>query len=258
MKAWWYIGDKNWGDILTPVLIERLTGTIPERNLGPGTVLSVGSLFHWLRDHDVIWGTGAISATTVPKPFPRDVRFCAVRGPETRKALLSAGAFDVPEVYGDPALLTPYFFQVPTRPKVDLGVIPHYKDVGHFSVPEGTKIINIKAGITEVIQQVCSCRAIVSSSLHGIILAEAYDIPAAWLQVDGGVRLVGKHFKFVDYLQATNRENIPLVLASGTRLDPDHIPWLPPAQFDAQRLFATCPFNSLGYPLQGIPRKVIP
>jgi pyruvyltransferase len=46
---------------------------------------------------------------------------------------------------------------------------------------------------------------ILSSSLHGLILADAYEIPNKRLVI--GNRLLGSDFKFMDYYSTTNHED---------------------------------------------------
>ena len=55
----------------------------------------------------------------------------------------------------------------------------------------------------EVIDEILKCNKIVSSSLHGIVLAEAYGIPAKWEKYSDDV--LGNGFKFRDYLSGTGR-----------------------------------------------------
>lgn len=241
--AWWY-GGKNWGDILTPFLIQRLSGKRARRALRPGAHFVVGSILHRLRMESSVWGTGAISPRHIPKPLPSGVTFHAVRGPKTRAILQAAGA-EVPDIYGDPALLAPYLFQAEPCLKWDVGVIPHYNDTPVLQVPQSDSIqvINIEAGLNQVVQEVLSCACILSSSLHGLVLADAYGIPAAWLQVDEGARLVGRKFKFVDYLLSTGREPITTTVRGDQVLDPDKAQWLPKPDIDIQRLLDACPFK---------------
>jgi pyruvyltransferase len=256
MRAWWY-GGKNWGDILTPILIERLTGEPPVRALGPGTVLAIGSILHRLRARDVVWGTGAVSPAHFPHPIPPGVVFRAVRGPHVRAALMDAGA-KIPEVYGDPGLLVRHLYrpEVPVRYK--LGIIPHYIDkaaLAHLAADPETLVVDIEAGVEEVIRAVASCEKVVSSSLHGIIAGEALGKPTAWLRVDGCQRLVGATWKFGDYYASTGRLPLSAEMVSGGPLP--LLRWLPPPEIDLERLLAACPFNPRGLKLADIPCKVL-
>jgi pyruvyltransferase len=103
-----------------------------------------------------------------------------------------------PEVYGDPALLLPLICSE-SKKKYDIGIIPHYKEYAliknkypdHFVINLNNK--NPK----EVIKQITHCRSIISSSLHGIICAHAYGIPAAWVKFSDII--IGDDTKYKDY-----------------------------------------------------------
>lgn len=248
MKAYWYGDitssnphDRNWGDIITPIILKGLTGqNVVRISKGGGRVLAIGSILHRAHPRDIIWGSGVISPHHIP-PCTNTLKVFSVRGPLTRKLLQEAGA-DVPEIYGDPALLTPYFFDLSGISKThELGIIPHYNDmqaVQPLASPD-VKIIDICAGIEEVLRQVASCRTILSSSLHGIVLGDCFAEKTAWLQIDGGSGLVGRDFKFKDYLMGTGRDPQPTVRGVDGALT--SINWLPKPQIDLEALASVCP-----------------
>jgi hypothetical protein len=122
----------------------------------------------------------------------------AVRGPYTREQV-GAGC---PDVYGDPALLLPRF-HVPRFPKMHrVGIVPHYVDY-HLvkSIVKDCPVINVlNENPIEVADQICECEYIISSSLHGLIVANAYGIPAGWAEFSDDVN--GAGFKFHDYYAA--------------------------------------------------------
>jgi len=225
MNAWWY-GGENFGDITTPLLIERLTGAAPVRSRGQGALFAVGSILHKLTPGALVWGTGAADAGHVPKPFPKGAKVFAVRGPKTRAAVLAAGG-QCPEIYGDPALLLPFLVPRIVGPSRDVGAVIHYADRAHVALHEGVLHIDPCQPVLAVLKQIWSCKRIVSSSLHGLIVAEAYGIPSAWLQVDEGAHLVGRSFKFKDYGLSTGRDLAPLPMRSGETM-PVPREWLPP------------------------------
>jgi pyruvyltransferase len=142
-----------------------------------------------------------------------DATFLAVRGPMTRACILENNpGLNVPEIYGDPALLLPFIY-IPEKieKKYKIGIIPHYADkkfmedhqsgIDRF---EGNNIvIDIQGGWKDVIEKVLQCEIIMSSSLHGIIVAEAYGIPAIWAQWTKNI--IGGQWKFQDYFLGTGR-----------------------------------------------------
>jgi pyruvyltransferase len=200
---------ENLGDVLSQKLVERIVGAPvriyklgqkPEKKL-----LAIGSLLSFARDHDVIWGTGVNGKVTKKKDFKfttLDVR--AVRGPLTRKFLWDNFRIKCPEIYGDPALLIPYFFPEFTKkkkPKYDYIIIPHYSEEHLFPKDEWQNIVYSTEPWYEVLSKILNSRFVISSSLHGIIVAEAYGIPARLLVISKNEPL----FKYYDYYLGTNR-----------------------------------------------------
>lgn len=229
--AYWYRADHNFGDQMAPWLLEAVTGEIPiwVPWRSQGKILGVGSLMHYMQDGDVVWGTGAIRNAPV-EPHPK-ARILAVRGPLTRKLLHA----DVPEIYGDPALLLPRYYDQPQEELYDVGVIPHYVDKPFMQLPYDPSIlmIDVDDEWRIVVDNIRKCGSIVSSSLHGLIVAEAYGIPATW--VSAGDRLSGGTFKFHDYYLATGRE--PPAAVSWNGCLPRQPP-PPPPQIDLGPLIA--------------------
>jgi len=241
--AWWTGGYNNWGDLVTPFILGALTGGEVRRGHGPSSIYAVGSIIGKVRAGGRLWGAGLLSRKHLPVPFPDDVTVHAVRGPLTRNALLRAGV-TVPEVYGDPVLLMPYLLRSDTRPGTGIGIICHYHDAAYLGDVRGTRshrIIDIQAGLRAVLEAVLDCEAIVSSSLHGLVLAEAYGKQAAWLQVDRGRHLVGRDFKFKDYLSATGRRPLYNRVQQGRDLQLDRLRWLSPPCIDLQPLLDAFP-----------------
>ncbi len=243
IRAWWTSGYNNWGDMVTPFIMEALSGRRVVRGHGEGAIYAVGSIISNVQPGGRLWGCGLLSRRHVPSPFPGDVSVHAVRGPLTRQCLLRAGV-EAPPIYGDPVLLMPYLLKADGEPTTDIGIICHYNDAPHLGRVTGNsryRMIDIQAGLPDVIRAVLECEAIISSSLHGLVLAEAYGRRAAWLQVDRGRHLVGRDFKFRDYLLATQRRPVSNRAKGGAPLCLDHLEWLPPPVIDLQPLLSAFP-----------------
>jgi hypothetical protein len=196
VRVWWAKAPApgNLGDVLTPVILRGLgieARYAPQQN---AQLLAIGSIIRFATRH-AVWGSGAMRMTDKPSP---KARYLAVRGPLTRDVVRAAGG-DCPEVYGDPALLLPLFHNAPVEQKYELGVVPHYRDTEALTCAKlsGLPIAwPLHANPLAVVDRIRSCKAIISSSLHGIIVAHAYGIPAAWLY---SPRLNGDGTKFRDY-----------------------------------------------------------
>jgi pyruvyltransferase len=200
--------SNNWGDIIAPSLVRHFSGSSKieaTSNKETSKLVSVGSVMGMVRNGDLVWGTGIIQDRT-HLPLLGKPNFFAVRGPLTRSKLVEMG-HQVPEVYGDPALLYPMIYRPKIEPTHEWGIIPHYIDQGlpevDLLVAQGVKLIDICAGEKEFIDQLHSVKRVVSSSLHGLIAADAYCIPNARICLSS--RLVGGDFKFHDYALAVNR-----------------------------------------------------
>lgn len=217
LNAYWWPSN-NFGDTLTPIVLEWLTGEIPvhapRTGREPLSVLGIGSILHVIGENDIVFGSGSNKPSRAI-PWRMGVEFLAVRGPLSRKQLLESGYSNIPEVYGDPALLLPLIYD--PRDKIEkthkVGFLPHYvdKDIVLERYAENPdkekhfkeKLIDIQADWKTVIEEVLSCEKIVASSLHGIIVAEAYGIPAVWEQYSE--KIVGGDYKFQDYFLGTGR-----------------------------------------------------
>lgn len=235
----------NWGDKIAVPLAKRLHNgdvqSVPLTNsyFQPHYMVT-GSIVRFANEMTTIWGAGFIAADSLCSRAPRKVD--AVRGPMTRTKMMAQGIY-CPEVYGDPAIiwckLNPHLREASYR----IGYVPHYVDRGARvdSVAEDKDIVlDITKDPVEVM--VNQCEFIASSSLHGIILADAYGIPVTWLRISHGI--TGGEFKFRDYLATTGREPFdPIWLTPKTT--PDQImsaattaPHLP----DPEQLLDSCPF----------------
>jgi pyruvyltransferase len=217
LRHWTYSDTvQNFGDALSPYIVSRLIGQqyklICNGKRADKTLFAIGSWLHYATEEAHIWGTGL---RTDP-PMEQDATHCyntlhvhAVRGPMTRSFLLKRG-IDCPEIYGDPALLLPMFYSPRTNRELDgkVGFIPHCSDVKRRAEHEGYHFINPLDPVEHIIDQIASCSAIVSQSLHGLIVSDAYGVPNAWLYRP----LAEGTLKFIDYFASQNRE--PFVMSS--------------------------------------------
>lgn len=189
----------NAGDLVTPYLLDAWK--IPYRHVPqakPGKLLGCGSILRFAQREDIVWGSGIIARSNV---FHPEATFLAVRGPLTRKRVLALGG-KCPPVFGDPALLFPRIYKPKKRGGAGRGVVLHYCDWRNERIrsrwPQEQLICPLTSDPRKFIDRLCRFDEIVSSSLHGIIFAHAYGIPARWLRVSDS--LGGDDVKFADYL----------------------------------------------------------
>jgi len=222
IRALWFSSDKipNFGDKLTPYLIEKFTGEKPFRvneYCNKPYYMMSGSILDRSSHKAIIFGSGIIKKNeNIIKPK----EILAVRGPLTRKRLVELG-YICPEVYGDPALLLPLIYEPKTTKQYKIGIIPHYIDYNYVKNQIGKDndflIINIFDPIEKVIDDINKCEKTISSSLHGLIVSHAYNRPSLWVKFSDN--LAGDDTKFHDYLYSVSikpykplgfRSHIPL------------------------------------------------
>ncbi len=200
----------NFGDVLSVKLVERIINAPVEiykrtRLNNKKKLLAIGSIISFGLDNDIVWGSGINGKLLNSKHYnftTLDIR--AVRGPLTRQFLYNNFKIHVPEVYGDPALLTSYFFPEFTRkdePKYDYLIIPHYSDAHLFPKELYPNVVYPTDPWDEIIEKIVDSKLVISSTLHGLIVAESWGIPARMLKISNAEPL----FKYQDYYYGTNR-----------------------------------------------------
>ena len=220
IKCFYERNKTNFGDMLTPIILEWISGDKVEYIKGkePGKLLCIGSgMNRWLRPNDIVWGYGSRNTDQYgPIKVPAGVKFWAVRGKMTYENILKDNpGLKVPAVFGDPGSLMPRIYQPKVEKQYKLGFIPHYidKDVNAV-VDEEINIIDIQAEPYRVIDEINKCEVIVSTSMHGLIVSDAYGVPVVWLKVSD--KVLGAWFKFNDYFSSVGRgQHSPVVMMDG-------------------------------------------
>jgi pyruvyltransferase len=246
----------NWGDLVPFKIIQEFSKTnkITENDVfnvkDPGKmykIISTGSVMLYTNEESIVWGTGCIRPEGIGR---RPKKIYAVRGPLTREELLKRG-IDCPEIYGDPALLFPKIYNPEVEKKYEWGIIPHYieyESAEHRQIlknleNEGVKIIDICSGEKNFINEILEVKKVVSSSLHGLIMCDAYGIPNARVNISN--KLIGGHFKFKDYYMSVGREiDLGLQLTKNTKLkDLELLNLNTQIIFDFEKLLSSGPWN---------------
>lgn len=183
-----------------------------------GSVLTAG-----IQDATV-WGSGVLNAKLTYRLEKRKLDVRAVRGPVTRAILMDYG-YSVPEVYGDPAIIMPEIYKaVPLKNRKKYGLITH-KDYVLNEKYEENKIARLNIctdDYQDFLNQLVSVDVVISSSLHGIILAEAYGVPAVLLKPQIDI------VKYYDYYYSTGRINFPMAdsIEQAIQIKPVELPEL--------------------------------
>ena len=237
--GWKYYDNGNYpynlGDVLALPIVEFMLAKrgidINKKISKKAHLFTVGSGGLKSFQNATIWGTGIMKddfkGCWYEKYWYADHRHLdirAVRGPLTRDIYLRLG-HQCPEIYGDPGILMPLIYQPKiVEKKKEYMIIPQYvteTEVRKY-FPDDMIISMNTNDYQSVIDKIVSCKKVYSSSLHGIILAEAYGVPAVFFR---GVQAV-IDFKYKDYYASTGRFDVPMAnnLAEAFSAAPPAIP----------------------------------
>lgn len=211
-------GETNFGDLLGPAIAAHYGAPCRRSPPESAELLSVGSILHKCPPHfdGVVLGSGHISRDD-RSPNLEDAIVLAVRGPLTADKLAHAS----PVVLGDPGILTSKIWARPKSTDVTIGIVPHYADIDCPSTAEllrripNALLIDVRRPPELVVPAIAGCAAILSSSLHGLVVADSFGLPAAWLVL--GDRLHGGRFKFDDYHFGIGIRREPLSASQASR-----------------------------------------
>ncbi|MDR3127861.1 MAG: polysaccharide pyruvyl transferase family protein [Bifidobacteriaceae bacterium] len=196
----------NFGDILTGALVEKFFGQKLE--YAPplyANMAGAGSMLERLicqkqNNKPIVWGSGFI-LDDISKVDYNQAHFVLVRGRETLQRISNIPP-DITIALGDPGLIVDKIVPRLKNSKYRIGIVPHASEINLPVVKllaqiHDVKIINPVGTVEKVLQQIASCQYILSSSLHGLIAADAYSMPNIHLFLSD--KLHGGIYKFVDY-----------------------------------------------------------
>ncbi len=241
----------NLGDTLSPVIVNWM---LDRRGMSLSVpvgqtkhLLALGSLLGRGIFDATVWGSGVLEVSTLPRLKHQkgirsyDIR--AVRGPKTRGVLLDYG-FPCPAVYGDPGVLLPLISPAAyvAPPAGPVGVIFHRTtDLSDLELPRGCKRISIETSdYRQFVEELMGCSRVVSESLHGVILAESYGVPARAFLV--GDRVSTCSFKYEDWYASTGRCETAFACSLEEVLDQASLP-VPELDSMRRALMDTFPYD---------------
>jgi succinoglycan biosynthesis protein ExoV len=181
----------NFGDELSGWLYRKLLevpmhADAPAMLYGIGTILQVGSRPEHEPRPDclkVVLGSG-----TGDGPCPdisQGWKVYFVRGPLSAQRL----GLDPHCAIADPAILVRRFYQPAYSPRHPLGYMPHYWEdfyngdaLRKICANLGLHFISPREEIEKVLDELASCDRLMTESLHGAIIADAFRIP--WIPVE--------------------------------------------------------------------------
>lgn len=211
---YWWQPPKGWtniGDEISPIVLGHVTGRhIVHASLDTCDGIAIGSVFLPRKAARrkratplFIWGSGTL------QPQPTDytdlsVIIAALRGPHTRGQI--ANCPDVP--FGDPGLFARELWPGADRVAGRIGIVPHHSMLRNARTRAllaglgDTKLLDMTSpDIAGTMRQLSECSLIVTSSLHGLIFADAYGIPSLFWNEQG----TENEWKYREYFDGVGR-----------------------------------------------------
>ncbi len=222
----YYADIQNMGDQLNKVLIEKIYNCkVVRKNFLLADVSGIGSglsnffyeniflrdlakkIFGLFKPRVYIWGTGFISYNSGDKKLcKKKTKFMAVRGELSKSRIEKSLNTKIDCVTGDAGILASYLIDEKIEKKYDIGIIPHLNEQNDKRFAElikqfsNSRMIDVSRDPITVTKQIAECRYILSSSLHGLIIADSLGVPN--IHVVATNKLRGDGFKFDDYYSA--------------------------------------------------------
>jgi pyruvyltransferase len=190
-KLFWWNRVPNLGDSLSWLILGGYGRTVEWAPPETAEMVGIGSVLGWFDGFTgTVWGTGR-GGDELPPHDLTHATVKALRGRETQKLVKGGDG----AVLGDPGLLISDF--VEPDPQGYTAVVAHFQDQDRMSaLYKDDVIVDVTASAAEGIKTISHAERVVSSSLHGIVLADAFGLPRKWDYFEGSL---GGGFKFKDY-----------------------------------------------------------
>jgi pyruvyltransferase len=207
IKIHWGRSENNFGDCLAPYILRHYGYTPVYSQQQDSDIVLVGSILQWIPKSykGIIFGTGGDNELY---NFP-NAKIIGVRGKLTLRNIRTEKIGNI--ILGDPGLIVNKVFPKPVKKEFYLGIIPHFVDEDHEKIislkkkyGENVLFINVLRDAKKVIEDIKKCEYIASSSLHGLITADAFDIPNIRFVIRETMPTYFYDYKFDDYYSSLN------------------------------------------------------
>lgn len=243
-----YSVRNNLGDSINPLIIENILGYqvecadeyncdtsgigsglrrffIPKKKLykSPNSIKRY-TKGRFYKDPVQIWSAGfTYYPPSVEVPVRPNINIASVRGELTKKRMETIFNRKLDITTGDAGLLSSELIKKPLKKKYTLGIIPHDSERNEKAYKEINKnnknsiLIDVQADPIETIQKMSECDAIITSSLHGLIIADSLGVPNR--QVILTNNLSGDGYKFDDYYSSFKLLSKPINLNNSININ---------------------------------------
>lgn len=216
-----YIGNSkynNVGDMFNVTLMNYFGLRFIKARVSTANIFQIGSVLEFLFESKnniskiktkkcVILGSGFIEEPVKNEILIKQVEILALRGEYTKRILERMLNNKIDCLLADPGVMASYIFPYSANEKkYKVGIIPHYCDKNEKFL-ENIKltkysycIIDVELSPKKLFKRINQCECIISSSLHGLIFADSYNIPNRQIIISD--KITGGLFKFKDYYSA--------------------------------------------------------
>jgi hypothetical protein len=140
------------------------------------------------------------------------MKFHAIRGKISLERVknMQPGVRGEEIALGDPGLLASLLIDGGRKIKYRLGIIPHFADQNDALVDDikngikGATVIDVAGDPIETIKRIRECGAVISSAMHGLIVADSLGIPNRRIILSDNI--TGGDYKFNDYYSVFDGE----------------------------------------------------
>ena len=232
----YYANVPNVGDLLNPIIVSHLSNSkVVRSKLYSANMTAIGSTLNnvllskrfktriiqktlkLFSKSFIIWGTGFLREPENNEVFFRkDIKINALRGKLSKNKVQIILNKELDIALGDPGILISDIIpKLHSKNGNLVGVIPHFREQDNIEFEklknrfENAIMIDLKGDPISVLQQISACNYILSSSLHGLIIADSYRIPNLPIFVSDKVK--GDGFKFSDYYSNFDLEYSPIL-----------------------------------------------
>ncbi len=211
-----YYNINNFGDQLTPDILRFFNKEpIHVPRFRYAEMIGAGSIMHMVpADYaGTILGAGFISSEHTNNFSRAEIKL--VRGYLSRELLHQD---DTEILVGDPGLISDTIYSKSrcAVKEYNLGVVLHYCDLrlrtmmSNLLNSDGVLFIDVMRPPKDVFYDISRCSSIISSSLHGLIMADSLGIRNRWIRLGNGI--IGGDFKYRDYYSCYNLAPEPFVV----------------------------------------------
>ncbi|MEO9823093.1 MAG: polysaccharide pyruvyl transferase family protein [Paracoccaceae bacterium] len=226
LKLYWWNNRRNFGDRISADIVAHVSGrTVEWAPAEEADLFAIGSIFSFASKASSqfgdrkpwVWGTGLIGP--MDTGFLQRLNIASVRGPLSEEILgIKPGG------YGDPGLLMAEVLGEDIKREDKVAIVPHFRLLDRrrpeelaASLPNAEVLDPRDNDYLGIVRRIAACKLVVSSSLHGLIIADAFGVPSLWLDPHGNHPYA--RLKFYDYAASVGRAlNTPMRLTDAAEL----------------------------------------